>query len=102
MITNEGGPSVEPLPGVNTRNGPADESPSMGKVVANAIRVKEKSPSMALGPANMAGIMSGDALSRIKDPRRLAQVMSRISRDFDELRVRNERQLLGARKLLSR
>jgi hypothetical protein len=50
--------------------------------------------SYSLGPANMASIMAGDALSRIKDPRRLAQVMSRIARDFDELRVRNERQLL--------
>lgn len=65
-----------------------------GERGAKGVRVQEDSPSFALGPANMAGIMSGDALSRIKDPRRLAQVMSRISRDFQELQVRNERQLL--------
>ena len=74
-----------------------DHVPSAGDTITMAQLMsgrKGKDPSLALGPANLAGILSGDALSRIRDPRRMAQVMSRIARDFDELRVRNERALL--------
>ena len=95
-ITEEGGSSVEPSPGVNTRNGPADESPSTVKVVANAIRVKKETSSLALGPAKIADVLAGDALSRIRDPRRRAQAMTRIARNFDELKVSTERALLLA------
>ena len=45
--------------------------------------VKSESGSFSIGPAQVAGIMSGNALARITDPRRRTQVMSRIARDFD-------------------
>jgi len=50
--------------------------------------------SLALGPAKIADVLAGDALSRIRDPRRRAQAMSRIARNFDELKVSTERALL--------
>ena len=54
----------------------------------------EKGPSLALGPAKIADVLAGDALSRIRDPRRRAQAMTRIARNFDELKVSTERALL--------
>jgi uncharacterized glyoxalase superfamily protein PhnB len=47
--------------------------------------------SFSIGPADVAGIMSGDALARITDPRRRTQVMSRIARDYNAMRLSIER-----------
>jgi len=47
--------------------------------------------SFATGPAELAGFMAGDALRRIKDPLRRVQAMSRIARNFQELKLVNER-----------
>jgi len=48
----------------------------------------------SLGPAQVADIMAGDALARVKDPVRRAQAMSRMARDFNSLRLETERALL--------
>lgn len=47
--------------------------------------------SLSLGPAQVAGILSDNALSRITDPRRRTYVMSRIARDFNAMRLQIER-----------
>ncbi len=47
--------------------------------------------SFSLGPARVAGILSDNALARITDPRRRTAVMSRISRDFNNMRLQIER-----------
>lgn len=47
----------------------------------------------SLGPADVPGILAGDALSRIRDPRRRTQVMSRIARDFENIRLQLDRLL---------
>ncbi len=51
----------------------------------------------SLGPAEVAGILSGDALARVKDPLRRAQAMSRIARNFQDLQVSTDRALLLAK-----
>lgn len=53
-----------------------------------------EAPSLALGPAHTADVLAGDALSRIRDPRRRVQAMTRIARNFDALKVSTERALL--------
>jgi hypothetical protein len=45
----------------------------------------------SLGPAQVAGILSDNALARITDPRRRTHVMSRIARDFNAMRLQIER-----------
>ncbi|MEI8342929.1 MAG: hypothetical protein WCH43_15510, partial [Verrucomicrobiota bacterium] len=47
--------------------------------------------SFSLGPAQVAGIMSDSALKRITDPRRRTYVMSKISKDFNAMRLQIER-----------
>ncbi|MEI7955996.1 MAG: JAB domain-containing protein, partial [Verrucomicrobiota bacterium] len=54
------------------------------------VRVQEPA-AFATGPAELAGFMAGDALRRIKDPLRRVQAMSRIARNFQELKLVNER-----------
>ena len=69
---------------------------AQGNVIPLSERFNPESAriSLSLGPADTAGILSGDALSRIEDPRRRAQAMIRIARNFDELKVSTERALL--------
>ncbi len=45
----------------------------------------------SLGPAEVADEMAGNALARVTDPRRRTQVMSRIARDFNAMRLQIER-----------
>jgi hypothetical protein len=56
--------------------------------------------SFSLGPAQVAGILSDNALARITDPRRRTHVMSRIARDFNAMRLQIERisSLAGIRR----
>ena len=51
----------------------------------------EDPASFSIGPAQVAGILSDNALSRITDPRRRTYVMSRIARDFNAMRLQIER-----------
>ncbi len=51
----------------------------------------------SLGPADVAGIMSGDAMERIKDPLRRAQAMRRIARNFADLKTSTDRALTLAK-----
>ena len=57
-------------------------------------------PSYSIGPAKVAGILSDNALARITDPRRRTYVMSKISRDFNAMRLQIERisSLAGIRR----
>lgn len=57
-------------------------------------------PSFSIGPAKVAGILSDNALARITDPRRRTYVMSKISRDFNAMRLQIERisSLAGIRR----
>jgi hypothetical protein len=48
-------------------------------------------PAFSIGPAQVAGILSDNALARITDPRRRTHVMSRIARDFNAMRLQIER-----------
>jgi len=50
-----------------------------------------ESAQFSLGPAQVAGILSDNALARITDPRRRTHVMSRIARDFNAMRLQIER-----------
>jgi len=53
----------------------------------------------SLSPASAAGMLSGDAVSRIRDPERRAKAMSRIARNFEALRLQLERlELLAGSK----
>jgi hypothetical protein len=48
-------------------------------------------PALSIGPAQVADVMAGNALARITDPRRRTQVMSRIARDFNAMRLQIDR-----------
>lgn len=52
--------------------------------------------SLSLAPSRAAGLIEQDAVSRIKDPIRRAQAMSRIARSFEGLRLTLERLELTA------
>lgn len=56
--------------------------------------------SFSIGPAQVADIMAGNALARITDPRRRTQVMSRIARDYNSMRLQIDRMasLAGIRR----
>lgn len=77
---------------------------SSGNVIPLSQRFNQSPPAdsgeFSLGPADVAGIMSGNALARITDPRRRTQVMSRIARDFDSMRLQMARiaALAGVRR----
>ena len=51
----------------------------------------DSGPSLSTGRADLAGFMAGDALRRVKDPLRRVQAMSRIARNFQDLKLVNER-----------
>lgn len=55
----------------------------------------------SLGPADVAGILSGDVLARIKDSLRRAQAMSRIAKNFQELQVSTHRALMASHVVFS-
>jgi hypothetical protein len=57
-------------------------------------------PSFSIGPAQVAGILSDNALARITDPRRRTYVMSKISKDFNGMRLQIDRMasLAGIRR----
>ena len=67
-------------------------------------RIDEVKPSgdasFSLGPAQVAGILSDDALGRITDPRRRTYVMAKISKDFNAMRLQIDRiaSLAGVRR----
>ena len=54
----------------------------------------------SLGPAQVAGILSDNALGRITDPRRRTYVMAKISKDFNAMRLQIDRiaSLAGVRR----
>ncbi len=59
--------------------------------------------SYSLAPSRAAGLIEQDAVSRIKDPIRRAQAMSRIARSFEGLRLQLERlELTAGSKRLGR
>lgn len=55
-------------------------------------RIQENS-AFSIGPSDVPAILADSALKRITDPRRRTQVMSRISRDFNDLRLQTDRLL---------
>lgn len=60
-------------------------------------------PSMSLGPAALADLLGKDAVSRIKDPVRRAQAMSRIAREMEAARLQFERlELVAGSKRLKK
>jgi hypothetical protein len=60
-------------------------------------------PSMSLGPAALADLLGKDAVSRIKDPVRRAQAMSRIAREMEAARLQFERlELIAGSKRLKK
>jgi hypothetical protein len=62
--------------------------------------LSQDSSSFSLGPAQVAGILSDNALARITDPRRRTYVMSKISKDFNAMRLQIDRMasLAGIRR----
>ena len=71
----------------------AEHHADVGKMVGEMLG--EETP-FSLAPSSAAGILSGDAFSRIKNPVRRAQAMSRIARNFENLRLDLERLELTA------
>ncbi|MEI7910769.1 MAG: hypothetical protein WCK77_14120 [Verrucomicrobiota bacterium] len=78
-------------------------SPADGKELAD-IREQSgigKDTAFSIGPANLAGFMAGDAVRRMKDPLRRVQAMGSIARNFEALKLVNERLelLAGGRRV---
>jgi hypothetical protein len=60
-------------------------------------------PAFSLGPAALADLLGKDAVSRIKDPVRRAQAMSRIAREMEAARLQFERlELVAGSKRLKK
>jgi hypothetical protein len=80
----EGGPTASQPVGTNTRSRLAGESPSVGRVVANALGVKPSPLSMA--HASMVEGLSMNVAARIKDPVVKAKMFSRMIDKLDKLK----------------
>lgn len=73
--------------GTQGEGGNLGESGAVSRGSAESV----EGPALSIGPAQVADVMAGNALARITDPRRRTQVMSRIARDFNAMRLQIDR-----------